>query len=379
MLYYLGIASLPGKKAHSIQEMKMCEAFARAGEDVVYCHYHVLDEDGGKVQWDDIADHYGLETEFEIKTFRSFHGRTGRFTKIGTLSWIVPMTLYVFFQAIIGRLSQDDVVYGREFYPLYFLSELFRLLPEGRRPTVCLEQHEPLTKRFLDRGYERIDYVVSITELLGNVIAENWGVEEEKIIIAPDGVDLEPYRGFTKADAREELGLPQDEPIVMYTGHCYPGKGVETLVKASEGLQASVYVVGGYEEDIERIKHDCEIPENVIFTGFVEPGRVPTYQVAADILVAPYTSESRPWVSPLKLFEYMAAGRPIVASDRKVLQEVLNKGENALLFERGDANSLQNVLEKTLATEQSLGDAQQRTVRQYTWERRAQSILKSCR
>lgn len=194
----------------------------------------------------------------------------------------------------------------------------------------------------------------------------------------PDGVDIEPYQDITRQDAREQLELPKDDDIVMYTGHLYRGKGVETLVEAAKGLDATVYIVGGYDEDIQRVKTEADIPDNVVFTGFVEPSKIPVYQVAADVLVAPYTSESRPWVSPLKLFEYMAAGRPIVASDRKVLQEVLEDGENAIIFEKDRADSLRNTLKQVLQDEilaKRLSRNAQEFVQKYIWERRAARIL----
>jgi glycosyltransferase involved in cell wall biosynthesis len=116
----------------------------------------------------------------------------------------------------------------------------------------------------------------------------------------------------------------------MYTGHLYRGKGVETLVEAAKRLNINVYCVGGYDKDINRVKQKVGHPDNVTFTGFVDPAEIPVYQTAADILIAPYTEDSRPWVSPLKLFEYMGAGRPIVASNREVLQEILTDGKNAV-------------------------------------------------
>lgn len=378
MLYYLGIADLPSKKAHSIQEMRMCEAFSRAGEKVVYLHRHVWGEDGGKVGWDDIAAYYDLDSRFDIRTFRSLHGRTGRFTKIGTMSWVGPMTAYVFGQILRGKLSGDDLIYGREFYPLYFLSELLHVLPAKRRPSIVFEQHEPVSKRFLDRFYRRVDGIVCITEKLADYVIANHPIERDRIVVAPDGVDLAPYEGWTQASSRDDLDLPADRDIVMYTGHLYEGKGTETLVRAAEGLDATVYIVGGYQEDIQRVKRECGQPENVVFTGFVDPADIPVYQVAADVLVAPYTEESRPWVSPLKLFEYMAAGRPVVASDREVLKEVLVDGENAVLFEKGNVEALREAIERVLGDDgfaEELAERARQDVEQYTWERRAERIL----
>ena len=377
MLYYIGISDLPSKQAHSIQEMRMCEAFAEAGEEVVYLHGKPLGE-GGRVTWDDVAGRYGLATRFQIKTFRNLFGKTGWFTKVGTLSMAGPLAVSPFLEVLADRLGPADLVYGREYYPLYFLTELLSLVPERRRPPVYFEQHVPVEKRFVDRFYEQVDGVVSITERLADALVADRPLGRDRILVAPDGVDREPYRGCSRSDARAELGLPVDEPVVMYTGHLYEGKGGELLVEAANGLDASVYVVGGYEEDIQRVQSSVGHPDNVVFTGFVDPAEIPRYQTAADILVAPYTEASRPWVSPLKLFEYMAAGRPVVASDREVLKEVLVDGENALLFPAGDADALRAAIERVLASEElanRLVTHARETVEAHTWQSRAAAIL----
>ena len=377
MLYYIGIADLPGEMAHSIQEMRMCEAFAKVGEDVTYLHGHALGKPSS-VTWDSIAGFYGLDTEFSIKTFPNLQGINGRFTKIGTLSIAGPIASYVYLKMLFNHLGSDDIIYGRNYYPLYFLTEMVRQTPRKDQPKLIYEHHTPTNAHFTSRFFNKIDGVVCITDKLANYTVETRNIERDRVFVAPDGVDLSPYDGISQREARRDLNLPLDEKIVMYTGHCYEGKGVETLVQAAEALDVLVYVVGGYKEDINRVKEDAGHPENVIFTGFVEPSKIPVYQVAADVLVAPYTKESRPWVSPLKLFEYMAAGRPIIASDREVLQEVLVDGENAILFKAGDSVGLQKKIDTILVSEslqktliQNICDS----VHEYKWSNRAQSII----
>jgi glycosyltransferase involved in cell wall biosynthesis len=355
----------------------MCDAFVKTGEEVVYIHGKNVG-DGGKITWDDVAEYYGLETRFRIRTFRNLHQMTGRFTKIGTISMAGPLAAYPFLEVLAGRFGPEDVIYGREYYPLYFVAELLSLIPADRRPSVYFEQHTPTSKRFTGRFYERIDGVVCITERLADAVARERPIDREQILVAPDGVDPEPYENRSQADARAALGLPADETIVTYTGHLYEGKGGETLVAAAAELDASVYVVGGYEEDIQRVQSSVGQPDNVVFTGFVDPAEIPRYQTAADVLVAPYTEASRPWVSPLKLFEYMAAGRPIVASDREVLKEVLVDGENALLFPASDADALRAAIKRVLASEElanRLVTHARETVEAHTWQSRAAAIL----
>jgi len=377
MLYYLGNADLPGKMAHSIQEMRMCEAFAEIGQEVVYLHGHELGT-RGKVNWENVADHYGLERRFTIKTFRNFQNKTGRFTEPGTLSMAGPISTYVFLKVLTGRVSREDIIYGRNYYSLYFLTELLKVVPDKNRPVVVYEHHNPSKRRFRGRFLNQLDGLVCLTEKLAHYVVETHGINRDRIFVAPDAVNLSIYESLSRSTARRELGLPTNETIVMYTGHCYEGKGVETLIYAANKLDTLVYIVGGHREDIERLEQEMDIPKNVIFTGFIEPSKISVYQVAADVLVAPYDARSRPHVSPLKLFEYMAAGRPIVASDRKVLNEVLEDGKNALQFSCGDAYELRKAINKLLTDthlyNKLICNAQE-TVSKHTWDLRAERIV----
>lgn len=199
-----------------------------------------------------------------------------------------------------------------------------------------------------ERFFTSIDAVVPITHALEEYDIETYGISTDDCLVAPDGVDIEPYERQTRSGARDELGLPEDERIVMYTGHLHSGKGVETPVEAAAEITAQVYVVGGYEDDIERVCSERNVPDNVVFTGSVQPSEISIYQNASDILVAPYTTESRDFISPLKLFEYMATGNPVVATSRPILQEVLTHGENALLAEPNDPKDLARHVDELL-------------------------------
>ncbi|MCX6026213.1 MAG: glycosyltransferase, partial [Chloroflexi bacterium] len=122
------------------------------------------------------------------------------------------------------------------------------------------------------------------------------------------------------------------------------------------------------------------VAERVIFTGQVSNSAVPAYLWAADVLVMPYTSQTPTvrYMSPLKMFEYMAAGRPIVATDFPVVREVLRDGETAVLVEPDSAQALrEGILELLRDTTRSKSLALRclEQVREYSWARRARRIL----
>ena len=143
-----------------------------------------------------------------------------------------------------------------------------------------------------------------------------------------------------------------------------------------ESIGARVVVVGKVYED----EYLARAPGNVEFTGFVAPSAVPDYLAAADVLVMP-TTEDLPYAaytSPLKLFEYMASGSPVVASDLPVLREVLRHGENALLYPPRDPVALAEAVRR-LWSEPAFGhavaDRAWSDVQHYGWRPRAARIL----
>ncbi|MEZ3115676.1 glycosyltransferase family 4 protein [Halobaculum sp. MBLA0147] len=374
MLYYVSSSEITGKMAHSIQQMRMCAAFARQGQQVCFVH----PAHGRSVCWDDIADYYGLETRFEIEDVPTVEGFLNSVPYAELLSTSVSLAGTLFSKLLTGAMEPSDIVYCRDYYGAFVFNELLRLIPEHKRPILAFEHHDIISARMKRRFYPSIDAVIPITHALESYGIDTFGISPENTFVAPDGVDIDPYEGKPKRAAREELNLPIDRTIVMYTGHLYPGKGVNVLVRAASSVDGLVYVVGGHESDIERVQSSFDVPENVVFTGFVQPASIPSYQLAADVLVAPYTNESRDFISPLKLFEYMAAGRPIVATSRSVLKEVLTDGENALLAEPGDSHELAvriNDLVRSEELREEIASSARDTATEYTWDERAKSIL----
>jgi glycosyltransferase involved in cell wall biosynthesis len=175
------------------------------------------------------------------------------------------------------------------------------------------------------------------------------------------------------------------EPVVGYAGHLYAWKGVDVLLRALALVpDAHGLIVGGHprEPDLERVKalaQSLSIADRVTFTGLVEPATVPNYLARAMVLVLPNPASaiSTHFTSPLKLFEYMAAGRAIVASDLPSIREVLRDNEQALLVPPGEAEPLaaaiRRVLEDRLLAER-LARAAYAEAPQYTWARRAEKL-----
>jgi glycosyltransferase involved in cell wall biosynthesis len=160
---------------------------------------------------------------------------------------------------------------------------------------------------------------------------------------------------------------------------------VDILLRALARVpEASGLIVGGHgaEPDLGRLKAlaaDLGIANRVTFTGLVDPERVPAFLMAADVLALPNPASaiSTNFTSPLKLFEYMAAGRPIVASDLPAIREVLTHEVDALLVPPGDDAAMAAAIARLLedrALAGRLAAAAQDRVRDYGWDTRAERL-----
>ena len=215
---------------------------------------------------------------------------------------------------------------------------------------------------------------------------EGRGVDGQKIVVNPNGVDVERFRpGVGGVDIRRELRIEDDEVVAGFVGTFGPWHGVEKLAEAIKTIPANVRVrfllvgSGSLHAEVEK---QLDGDKRVIFTGAVAHERVPKLLDACDILVAPHVplaDGSEFFGSPTKIFEYMAMGKGIVASRLGQIGDVLIDGETALLVEPGNVSELAAAMLKLVQSEElrkSLG-ARVREVaeREHTWTRNAQRVL----
>jgi glycosyltransferase involved in cell wall biosynthesis len=215
---------------------------------------------------------------------------------------------------------------------------------------------------------------------------EGRGVDGQKIVVNPNGVDVERFRpGVGGADIRRELRIEDDEVVAGFVGTFGPWHGVEKLAEAIKTIPANVRVLfllvgsGSLHAEVQRL---LENETRVIFTGAVAHERVPKLLDVCDILIAPHVplaDGSEFFGSPTKIFEYMAMGKGIVASRLGQIGEVLVDGETALLVEPGDVEGLRAAILKLVGDEElrkRLGArAREVAEKEHTWIRNAQRVL----
>lgn len=219
------------------------------------------------------------------------------------------------------------------------------------------------------------------------------GVTGDKIIVNPNGVDVEKFRpGTGGAEERAHLGIEADETLVGFVGTFGPWHGVLVLAQAIALVPPDARVrfllvgAGSLREEAERIIREAGAQARVIFTGAVEHDRVPALLDACDVLASPHVpleDGSEFFGSPTKLFEYMAMGKPIVASRLGQIAEVLETEETALLVEPGDARALSEAilrLARTVELRAHLGaEARSAAIARHTWAHNAERVLEAYR
>jgi glycosyltransferase involved in cell wall biosynthesis len=235
--------------------------------------------------------------------------------------------------------------------------------------------------------------VVLVNQGLARRYTEELGLPPEKVTAAPNGVDLEAFDAAPpREEARRRLGLPLETPIIGYVGSFRAmgrEKGVPELVRAMALLSASggqaplLVCVGGPREAVAAYRTMAReaglAEERVRFVDQVPHVEVPWWLGAFDAAVIPLPEgEHYARLSPLKLFEYMAAGVPVVASDLPNIREVIRDGENGLLVAPGDPQALARGLARVLqdkAGAANMAAQARQDAAAYTWKERARRIL----
>ena len=372
---------LPARRANTIQVMKMAQALVECGHviEVLVPESTTSESSTSPLEqraWPALAQQYGLETQFSVKWLPVQPGwrnydyawKAFRYAKNSQADLIYTRLPQA---AAISSLLGTPTIYEIHDFPSSPTANvLLRLFHRGR-------------------GAKRL---VVITHALADDLRSTFGnwVREPFTVIAPDGVDLARYHSLpAPAVARQELGLA-DRFTAGYSGHLYPGRGIDLIVDLAERLPGvSFLLIGGEPAEVQ---HWSEIAAqrqlaNLTLTGFIPNAKLSRYQAACDILLMPYQKQVAAssggdigrYLSPMKLFEYLACGRVILASDLPVLREILNS-ENAILLTPGDRNTWVDAIQIGLQFPRhyaNLAEQARRDAQSYTWSARVHKIFEN--
>ena len=369
-LIYISPLRYPAEKAGSQFSMKSCESFADRGWTVELW----APRRKNRLAREDPFIFHGARKNFKIV-----------FLPVPDLSplkfFYVPMALSfaisVFFYAL-GRGLKNAVYYSHEEFALFLLTFL-------RRDTVYEVHDFPASGLFYRWLLGRVRLVVATNNWKKNKLGRQFNFPADRILSIPNAVDADAFAiSLGKGEARDKLGLARDKKIILYSGHLFGWKGVDTLFEASRFLNEGelIYFVGGVDKDIGEFKAKSEKlkVKNVVVVGRRPHGEIPIWLRAADVLVLPNTAReniSKYYTSPVKLFEYMASGRPIVASDLPSVKALVDE-RMAVFFEPDNPKDLADKIHWVLENPQdaqNLALLAQEEVLRYTWDKRAGCII----
>ncbi|NJD60310.1 MAG: hypothetical protein C3F13_17320 [Anaerolineales bacterium] len=367
----ISASRVPSSTANSMQLMKSCQALFQLGHDV----HLFLPGEGSPPNSTNLKEFYGLRDIFPVSWLPSrpgYHRYDLAWRAARHASHLNADLTYVWFiqAGIFSLLNHLPVVY-----------ELHGP-PEGRfGPT--------LFRLFLKMpGRKRL---LPITHALANQLSWSYRfnpVDLNLFQVSPNGVDLERYTDLPHPTAaRQQLGL-SSALTIGYTGHLYPGRGVNLLVQlAIQFPQVQFLWVGGTQADVSYWRHQLEQQNisNVTLTGFISNKQLPLYQAACEILLMPYEKaisgssggNSATYASPMKMFEYMASRRAIITSDLPVIHEVLDT-TSAIFCPADDTDAWSQAFSELISDEgqrSALAEQAWIDVQQYTWLARARRAL----
>lgn len=376
-ILYISSSRVPSRAANSIHVMKMCAALAENNHNV----YLVT----AKVKSD---------IEYGVNNIYKFYGVKKNFTlyrlpwlEVKNFAFIYAIQIIFIFIYLTLKNHRRPICYGRFLLGLYLVSFL--------GPQTTLEVHAGISEtrtsekilfsRLIKK--RRFKRLVVISKSLADYYIDKFPELKEKIVIAHDGAD-DPTTNHSQHKIDR---INKNLCNLGYVGHLYQGRGVRLMldiVKNNEKLH--LHLIGGTEDDIKYWKDiiESENIKNITLYGFLHPSETHHYRNNMDILLAPYEKrvsisggnlDTSKWMSPLKIFEYMSACKPIICSDLPVLHEVLSDGVNCLFCKPESANSWIEAVEK-LRNDKALSrrislkafdDFKDR----YTWKKRAELVI----
>lgn len=353
-ILYLSNNRFPTEKAHGLQIAKMCEAFMDQGAEVLL----VVPKRRQTATVGDCPpkEFYGLKKEIKVCRIRNVDF---------LLSEWVPRPFAYFIQSFSFALSfalgrrnyKKYTIYSRTFFPLI-----------GYGGKWFFEAHtfpKSIFGRFAQRIFlKRARGLICISEVLAKKYGE---IYKGEILVAHDGVDIDLFGKLSQKSG----------DTVLYTGSPYKEKGVFTLAEACEKLPGVKCVFVGGNKDEPGFKKLRKVAKKSEIIPYVRHVEIPKYIAKAELLVIPNSAKDKAFsedTSPLKLFEYMASGKKILASDVPALLAILNE-KTAWFFKADDVVNLRKMIVEALKSRDNRGMHASRVVTKYAWKERAKEIL----
>jgi len=366
----ISTSNLFGIQANPIQIMKMADAFSDTGFNVEI----FLPGWKKSMNSTELSGRYGVKHNFKInfipnisikKKFAIITFAIGTFFK--SFNWndrAIIITRNERVAAFLGRTGKK-VIY--ENHTFYYPSEDITL--KYRQRVKALMKNKNVC-------------MITISKRLKELWV-NDGLNSDKIFVAHDGVDLAEFTRiakFKKKELRKKLGLPLEKEIICYAGSLSKGRGIEFILDAATFYKNKNYlflIIGGINSEINKYKNKLT-SNNVIFTGYIENSKVPSYLRCADLLVMPYQRKvvTIDGCSPMKVFEYLASGNYILAPVFPSFYEVMKDFEGITFYEPENKRKFIYEIENILQNPNALKFHDRfDKLNMYSWQTRASKLL----
>lgn len=387
---YIVHGRFPTEKAHGFQIAQVCDAMMTLGHEVT-----VLKPEIANAITDSPKVYYNLRNKLNVEEFES----KAWYLKItpGFLRFAASMIPYG--RKVVEYITEHpkhfdpyDLIYLRS--PLLLKAALSTDIP------VIIELHSvPRFLRYFKKLLNRCDRIVCLTSLMRKELVGS-GADGNRVCVEADAVDLQKYDELPpyeelRSRAHQAFNIPLYKTVIGYVGSLVTReileKGVRELVQAAAILKKQdrpifLWVIGGPDRlvneyrDIARslglTEHDFQ------FAGFKSAHFVPDIIAACDVCVYPVPKTDHPYflrdTSPLKLFEYLAAARPIVCADLPTVRDVVDE-KSVRFFRPGDPSGLAEAIDDVMRhPEEASRRAEEgrRIVKEHSWEKRMSRILR---
>jgi glycosyltransferase involved in cell wall biosynthesis len=380
-LHYISPSTLPSRAANSVHVVWQCDGLCRSGAEVtLYAKRNMPDASQLEAE---LRSVYGVDhPALHLDTFYS-NSRRGDSLLIAYHS-----------ARAIRRAGHGESILSRNLYAAFSLAVVQRI-------PLLFETHQLETgfKKWMQRAIMRCPWVTTIviSEHLAKYLTEHHGVEPHRTLVLHDAAPT----GILPVPVAERRALicalvPAAEgcwkQVCGYFGHLYPGRGIEIVEAMAAARGDCLFLVyGGTESDLAA-RRAANRQTNLAFMGYISHPMARELMRIVDVLLMPYQEsvsigvaghDTARWMSPMKMFEYLGSGVPIISSDLPVLREVLRDGENSLLANPSDVDSWLSALDRIEENSElaaRLGsNAHDQYERQHTWTRRAEKIIEAAR
>ena len=361
-LFYISEFSLPSNRAYSIHVFKMLDAFAKKKINCTLFVPHAKKN----INKSFLKKFYSIKYIHHIN-IHSF------FKSLINLNFVYRFIYGLKICSFLKNIDQNNIIITRSLISSFLLS-IFKIHH-------FLELHQEIKGLskiiFINLSFIKSKYIIKLV-FISKGLAKYYKTYTVKSLILHDGVDTDNFKGYKKKLRKIKK--------ITYTGSFYKGRGINRIIQLSREMPSFNFFLYG-----RRGENFSDIPKNLKIYNFVHHNKIPKILVESDLLLMPYSKkiylssftadqDISKFTSPLKMFEYLASGTPIVSSNLKVLREILVDKKNSILV-----RNFENVAEwkKKILNLKNNKDLMKKisinaikTAKMYSWDARVEKYLK---